>query len=477
MSEPPERSALGRSAGTLSAGVGIAGALTYFFFSLASHNLDPVAYGEVVVLWSAVFVTISVAHRPVEQYLSRTVAEHLAHGEAIGPAMRTAARLQGAIAVGFAVVALALRSPIEDDLLSGNETLYWIYVASVLCFAASFFARGFLAGSGRFSILAGLLVSESASRAAFALLVALGITEGQDAIALGIVAAPIFSLVVVPLAFLRSSPTGAQAPPRTPAGITRATSSASPAGVRGGASANGITRATSSASPAGVRGGAFAGAVFLIMLAEQTFLNGGPLLLRGFEGAAAAGYIFNVLMLARAPLLVFQGVAISLLPHLTRLRSRSGDDARQEFEVSVTQTLRAIVAFTAVVAAIVAIAGPALMQVAFGDRFEYDRAGLLIVTVAMGLYLAATTLNQAALAQGQARRAAVAWTLTAIGFVVWCVVPVIADADLRIELGFAAAAAALFLALRRIYRDPAEGAGLSASDEIGARLALADEAG
>ena len=94
----------------------------------------------------------------------------------------------------FALVALALRDPIQDDLLSGNETLYWIYVASVLCFAASFFARGFLAGSGRFAILAGLLVSESASRAAFALLVALGITQGQDAIALGIVAAPIFSL-------------------------------------------------------------------------------------------------------------------------------------------------------------------------------------------------------------------------------------------------------------------------------------------
>ena len=213
------------------------------------------------------------------------------------------------------------------------------------------------------------------------------------------------------------------------------------------------------------------------MLSEQTFLNGGPLLLRAFDGAAAAGFIFNVLMLARAPLLVFQGVAISLLPHLTRLRSRSGDDARQEFDLSVAQTLRAIVAFTALVAVVVAIAGPALMQVAFGDRFEYDRVGLLIVTGAMGLYLAATTLNQAALAQGQARRAATAWAATAVGFLIWCIVPVIDDTDLRIELGFAAAAAVLFLALRRVYRDPAEGAGLSAADEIGARLALADEAG
>ena len=76
------------------------------------------------------------------------------------------------------------------------------------------------------------------------------------------------------------------------------------------------------------------------------------------------------------------------------------------------------------------------MQTAFGDRFEYDRAGLLIVTAAMGLYLAATTLNQAALAQGQARRAATAWVVCAVGFLIWCLLPAIGDTDLRIELGF-----------------------------------------
>ena len=65
----------GRTATLLSAGVGVAGLLTYVFFSLASHNLDATEYGEIVVLWSAVFVTISVAHRPVEQLLSRTIAE------------------------------------------------------------------------------------------------------------------------------------------------------------------------------------------------------------------------------------------------------------------------------------------------------------------------------------------------------------------------------------------------------------------
>ncbi len=448
MTGEPQARSFGRSAGVLSAGVGTAGILTYLFFALAAHNLDATAYGEIVVLWSAIFVTISVLHRPAEQFISRSVAERRTLKQPIGPAMRTAGRIQALVAGGFAVAALVLRDPLQDDLFSGSAALYWVYVAAVLAFAASFFARGYLAGEGRFGLLAGLLVCESFSRLAFALVVAIGIASGRDVVAVGIVAAPVFSLAVVPLAFVHRAAT-----------TTRVAETAVPA-------------------PSSMaRGGRFAAAVLVIMLSEQIFLNGGPLLVRAEEGAAAAGYIFNVLMLARAPLLVFQGIAISLLPHLTRLRSRGGDAAAAAFEVSVGTTLRAIVAFTALVAVVVAIAGPELMQAAFSDRFEYDRAGLLIVTAAMGLYLAATTLNQAALAQGQARRACVAWGACAVGFLIWSLLPVL-DADRRIEIGFLAAAAVLFCLLRLIYRDPrsAGAPGLSESEEIEAGLALADEA-
>ena len=446
-----ETRSFGRSAGTLSAGVGAAGLLTYVFFALASHNLGAVAYGEVVVLWSAVFVTISVLHRPVEQLISRGVAERRARERPIGDTLRGAALIQAGVAIAFTVVVLLLRGPIEDELLSGSESLYWIYVAAVLAFAASFFARGYLAGDGRFGLLAGLLVCESASRLAFSLAVAVGIAAGRDAVAAGIVAAPLFSLLVIPAALRR----------RAVAASESSTQTVAPA-------------------PGARQGGAFAAAVFVVMLSEQVLLNGGPLLLRAFEGAAAAGFIFNVLMLARAPLLVFQGIAISLLPHLTRLRSRGGDDAEAAFSGSVGATLRAVAAFTAVVAALVTAVGPALMQLAFGERFEYDRAGLLIVTAAMGLYLAATTLNQAALAQGQARRAAACWAACAAGFLGWSLLGIVDDPARRVEVGFAAAAAALCALLWNAYRDPrARAADVPApgsTEETEARLALADEA-
>src|SRR5919201_3285609 len=116
----------GRSAGMLSGGIGSAGLLTYVYFSLASHKLDRVSYGEVVVLWSAVFVTISVLFRPVEQLLSRTIAERQARGQPIGEPLRVAATIQILVAALFAVLALVLQGPLQDDLLSGSETLYWI---------------------------------------------------------------------------------------------------------------------------------------------------------------------------------------------------------------------------------------------------------------------------------------------------------------------------------------------------------------
>ena len=67
-------------------------------------------------------------------------------------------------------------------------------------------------------------------------------------------------------------------------------------------------------------GGAFAGAVLLMMLSEQVLVSSGALFVRAAEGAAAAGFMFNILLVARAPLVLFQAVAASLLPHLTSQR-------------------------------------------------------------------------------------------------------------------------------------------------------------
>ena len=193
----------GRLASFLAIGVGLTGLITYAYFLIASHVLSKPDYGQITVLWSAVFITISTLYRPIEQLLSRHISEHRTKGEPVGGTMRVAATIQLGLGVAFAVLALALRGPIQNDLLEGNETLYWVFFGAVLFYAASYFARGFLAGAQRFGLFVALILSESCFRTVFAVLVAVSLLSGQSAVAVGIVAAPALSLLVVPAAFAR----------------------------------------------------------------------------------------------------------------------------------------------------------------------------------------------------------------------------------------------------------------------------------
>jgi O-antigen/teichoic acid export membrane protein len=417
----------GRGAAILSVGIGATGLITFAYFSLASHALPEDEYGRVTLLWSAIFITVSVLYRPVEQLLSRTIADHDARGVTGTEHLRIAATIQLALGVAFVIAALVLRGPIEDDLFGGSSTLYWILVVAVLAYAASYFARGYLAGHRLFPLYGGLVLMEASSRCLFALAVAVGIAEGQTAVALGMVAAPIVSLAVVPPALARRldsqragmAPIAEREPPETQFTLARGTG--------------------------------FAAAVLLVMLCEQTFLNAGPLLVKATAdsgGAALAGFTFNVLLIARAPLQLFQAVQTSILPHLTRLRA-GGE--RDPFARSVNLTLGAIAAFAGVVALVMLAAGPQVMDLLFGGNFDYERGGLVLVSVGMGLYLSAATLNQALLAHARATQSAACWAACALAFVLFLLLVELDDRVLQVEVAFVGAAALLAGSLYALY--------------------------
>jgi O-antigen/teichoic acid export membrane protein len=380
--------------------------------------------------------------------------------------VRVAATIQFSVAVAFDAVALALRTPIQDHLLHGNSTLYWIGVAAITAYGASYFARGFLAGSHRLTIYALLIISESVARTAFPMAVALGIASGQTAVAMGIVAAPTLSLVVVPFAFFRRF--GGQA-----------AAGDGPEGAPGESRPEGASPADAPTDEFTLaRGGRFAAGVFLIMLSEQTFLNAGPLLVNATAGAATAGYVFNILMIARAPLQLFQAVQTSLLPHLTTLGSRGEE---QDFRASIRVTLLAIAGFAGLVALAMAVAGPHLMQIAFGKKHDYNRTDLVVVSIGMGLYLSAATLNQAALARGQVRRASFCWLGCAITFIVWMALPIVSSDVTRVVIGYLGAATLLCSLLYWLYRSPLEAKDVpvkpGSTEEMELQLASGDEAG
>jgi O-antigen/teichoic acid export membrane protein len=417
----------GRGAAILSVGIGATGVITFAYFSLASHSLSESDYGGITLLWSAVFITVSVLYRPVEQLLSRTIADRDARGVEGSEHLRVAATIQLALGAVFVVGALLLRGPLQDDLLGGSERLYWILIVAVLAYAASYFARGFLAGHRLFPLYGGLVLMEATSRCLFALAVAVGIAEGQGTVAAGIAAAPLLSLVVVPSAFIRREGRG-----------QRAVGRGEGPGPEGEFTLS--------------HGTGFAVAVLAIMLCEQTFLNAGPLLVKateGSRGAALAGFAFNVLLIARAPLQLFQAIQTSILPHLTRLTAGGEADP---FRRSVNVTLTAIAGFAGVVAIGMLAIGPFVMDLLFGGEGDYNRGGLVLVSLGMGLYLSAATLNQALLARARARQASACWIGAALAFVAFLLLPALDDRVLQVEVGFLGAALLLCSLLYSQYR-------------------------
>lgn len=433
-------SSYGSGARILTVGIASTGILSFAYLALASHELSAVQYGQVSLLWSILFVILSVIYRPIEQLLSRTIADRRARGLE-GHPLRVPALIQAGFALVFLAVALPLRTTLEDELFGGSSTLYWILVVAVLAYAGSYFARGWLAGHEHFAGYGGLVLLESTSRFLFAVAAVVGITSGQSAIAIGMAVAPFVSLAVLPFALKRlgGADRGARAAPVLDA-----------AG-EGPAHAE-IEEASADLSLR--HGTRFAVAVFAIMLAEQTLMNAAVLIVHADSGAALAGFVFNVLLIVRAPLQLFQAVQTSILPHLAGLEARSSAD---EFARAIRVTVLAIAGFAGACALGLLAIGPWVMETVLGDKgFAYERGGLALVAVGMGFHLIAGTLNQAALARGRAPQAAVAWLVAAVLFVAWVASPIVGDEVLRVETGYFGAAFILSGLLFGLYRRPAD---------------------
>jgi O-antigen/teichoic acid export membrane protein len=200
------------------------------------------------------------------------------------------------------------------------------------------------------------------------------------------------------------------------------------------------------------RGGRFAVAVLVIMASEQTLLNAGVLTVNATAAnAAVAGYVFNALLIARAPLQLFQAIQGSLLPHLAGLEATEG---REQFERAIRITVAAIAAFAGAVALGLLLIGPFAMGVLFDDKATYGRLGLAAVALGMGAHLVAGTLNQAALARDHAGAAAACWLISAAAFLAWMLSPIVGDELVRAEVGYLLGASLLCVLLTLVYRRP-----------------------
>jgi O-antigen/teichoic acid export membrane protein len=157
-----------------------------------------------------------------------------------------------------------------------------------------------------------------------------------------------------------------------------------------------------------------------------------------------------VMLIVRAPLQLFQAIQTSILPHLAGLEARESPD---EFHRAIRITILVIIGFGLAVALGLLLIGPPVMTALLGKKgFPYGRVGLALVGLGMGLHLISGTLNQAALARGQARWAAAAWLTAAALFVAFMVSSIIHNEVTRVEVGYFGATALLCAMLSAVYR-------------------------
>jgi O-antigen/teichoic acid export membrane protein len=358
------------------------GVLTYAFLVVAARTLDKAAYGRIGVLWGAMFLVAIVLFRPLEQTVSRAIADRLAYGREAGSALRSVS-LVGLLMLGVLGLSAALTWNVVSDRLFGGDR--WLTAALVLgtgAYGISYIVRGVLAGLRRFGTYGVALLSDSVARLALA--VPLLFVASTRVAAAAVTAAGV-AAIVAPLLFTRGH-------------VSR--------GLAG----------TAGQPFAVLHALRFAGPATVIAAADQLLVNGAPLLViadRAHGGTEAAGIVFAATMLVRAPVWIFQGFAASLLPNLTHMAASA---APRELRSAVFRTAAWLLMLGAALVGGAAMLGPSAMRLVYGSEYDVSATALALLAAGVTCYLAAGTFSQAMLALGRGVPAAIAWGASAFVF-------------------------------------------------------------
>lgn len=393
-------------AGLMSGAMFATGVLAYAFHVLAARSLGPVAYGQIAVLWAALFLAAVVLFRPLEQTLARTITDRLTRGEETRTVVRSVLQVFIALLVALAVLFIPAWEPLTERLFAGSSTMTWLLFGGIVAYGVSYTIRGLLGGASWFSGYAILLIADGVGRLALA----------------------------APLVFVASREVAAAAV--LGAGLIGAVA---PLFLGGLHRLAGLVAHREREQPFHAGAAlAFAGPASVMAAADQVLLNGGPLLVMLGGGANAtktAGIVFAATMLIRIPGFLFQGLAASLLPNLTRLNAE--DDAAG-LERAVLRIAGALVGAGVAMLVVAALLGPETMAFLYGAGFDVGRVEISLLALGVGCYLASGTYSQGLLALDSARRAAAAWATAATLFVaLYAFVP--GDDLSRISIAFIAA--------------------------------------
>lgn len=368
--------------GTLVVGGGLVvnGLATFAFLGIAGRVLGPEDFAPLSVMWALVFFAGPGLFLPLEQEVSRALANRWARNLGVGTVVRQAATIGAVTCAVVGVVALVLWPFELEELLRGDVALFVAFLVGTVGYAAVHLTRGVLAGEGRFGGYARLFVGEGVPRVVLAGV--LGV--------LGVEVVGAYGALVALAPFL---------------GVLY--------GLRG-------EHELVTEGPTAEWGELLAamGSLLVASLSAAFLLNAGTLAVERLATPSQdeeAGIFLAALVVARVPLFLFQAVQATLLPKLSAL---AGAGRFAEFKSRLGRLISVVVAIGLLGTVGAALLGPTAVHLMFGEDYAVGGPDLAMLALAMGLFMVAVSLGQALIALSGQAWVAVGWATGAILFVV-----------------------------------------------------------
>jgi O-antigen/teichoic acid export membrane protein len=407
--------------GTAAVGVGliVAGVSAYGFLFVAHKALSDAEYSPLGALWSLVFLAGPGLFLPLEQEISRALAERRARHQGGMPVVRRAATI--GLGLGLAVLVLLIASArwTIDRLFDGQVLLLLGLALGLGGALAGHVTRGCLSGTGHFKGYSSYLGADGLIRlvGAVACLVVGVNVAGPFGLAIGLA-----GLLAVPVALSVQRPHLDDGPEAAFREVSRAL-----------------------------------GYLLTASLFAFALMNVGPVLVKLLADesqAGAAGRFVNGVVVARIPLFLFQAVQASLLPRLSAL-AHSGQ--LHAFRRGLRRLLVAVAGIAAAGALGGLVLGPFAVEIMFPDADLSSRTMGLLAAGA-GLYMLALACAQAVIALGGHRDQALGWAAGFAALMLTVLLAVTDDLFLRVEIGLLVGSAAAMvvmggLLVRRLATD------------------------
>jgi O-antigen/teichoic acid export membrane protein len=395
--------------GTAAVGAGliVAGISAYGFLFVADKALSKAEYSPLGALWSLVFLAGPGLFLPLEQEISRALAERRARNQGGLPVVRRAATIGVGLGLGVLVILIATARLSVEHLFDEQILLLVGLTLGLAGALAGHLTRGCLSGTGQFKGYGAYLGADGFIRVMGAVLcMVIGVnTAGPFGVAIGVA-----GLLAVPVALMVQRPELEEGP-------------------------EAAFREVSAAL----------GYLLVASIFAFALMNIGPVLVKLMADDSqteAAGRFVNGVVIARIPLFLFQAVQASLLPKLSALAHAGhlGD-----FRSGLRRLLIAVAGLAALGTVVGLVLGPFVVETMFPDSNLGARTMGLLAAGA-GLYMLAMACAQAVIALGGHRDQALGWGM---GFCALMLTVLLGadDVFLRVEVGLLVGSAVAFAAM------------------------------